>query len=177
MRAGVGAACVALLASATVGMSGAVAGAPQSPTATPSCKEWQTVTQVPVPGARRSASGSGTGAASGSGTTTPTPKTTPVCRNAPPTPFPQPAWVADSVVGGADLDATGVVVTLTPGAAAPPTVPDVSYVVADMDTGEVLAAKSPHAWLRPASTLKTLTALTLIPRLDPRQVVTAKPES
>ena len=176
MRAGAVAACLAILASVTVGIPGAVARAPQSPAATPTCKEWQTVTQVPVPGPRRSVSGSASGSASGSGTTTPTPKTTPVCRNAPPTPFGQPAWAPGTVVGGARLGTTGVVVELMPGAAAPPTVPDVSYVVADMDTGEVLAAKSPHAWLRPASTLKTLTALTLIPRLDPRQVVVAKPE-
>jgi len=171
-RAGLGAACAAILAFVTVGVSGAVALAPDSRDATPNCKEWQTVTQVPVPGSRRSASRS----ASGSGTTTPTPTTTPVCRNAPPTPFPQPAWAPETVVGGARLGATGVVVDLKPGTAAPPTVPDVSYVVADLDTGEVLAAKSPHAWLRPASTLKTLTALTLIPRLDPRQVLVAKPE-
>ncbi|MDV3223514.1 hypothetical protein, partial [Intrasporangium sp.] len=102
--------------------------------------------------------------------------TTPVCRNAPPTPFPQPVWAAESVVGGPRLAADGLVVDLPPGTPAPPRVPDVSYVLADMGTGEVLAAKAPHAWLRPASTLKTLTALTLIPRLDPRRVVVAKPE-
>jgi D-alanyl-D-alanine carboxypeptidase (penicillin-binding protein 5/6) len=54
---------------------------------------------------------------------------------------------------------------------------DVSYVVADLDSGEILAAKSPHAWLRPASTLKALTALTLMPRLDPRTVVTASEDA
>ena len=52
-----------------------------------------------------------------------------------------------------------------------------SYVVADLDTGGILAAKSPHAWLRPASTLKTLTALTLLPRLDPRALVLASEEA
>ena len=49
--------------------------------------------------------------------------------------------------------------------------------MADLDTGEILAAKSPHAWLRPASTLKTLTALTLMPRLDPRRVVVASQDA
>ena len=63
------------------------------------------------------------------------------------------------------------------GASLPPEVYDVSYVVADLDSGEILAAKSPHAWLRPASTLKTLTALTLLPRLDPRTVVVASEEA
>ena len=50
---------------------------------------------------------------------------------------------------------------------------DVSYVIADMDTGQVLAAKNPHAWLLPASTLKTLTALVVLPALDPSTKVTA----
>ncbi|MFF1818392.1 D-alanyl-D-alanine carboxypeptidase family protein [Kribbella sp. NPDC058245] len=49
--------------------------------------------------------------------------------------------------------------------ATPPAVQASSYVVADLETGEVLAAKAPHAKLRPASTLKTLTALVLLPRL------------
>ncbi len=63
------------------------------------------------------------------------------------------------------------------GGSLPPEVYDVSYVIADLDTGAVLAAKSPHAWLRPASTLKVLTALTLMPRLDPRSVIVASEEA
>ena len=100
-----------------------------------------------------------------------------VCRNAPPKPFTHPAWVADTVVGGPDLAADGVVVDLSPATPAPPAVYDVSYVVADLDSGEILAAKSPHAWLRPASTLKTLTALTLMPVLDPAKVVVASEDA
>jgi D-alanyl-D-alanine carboxypeptidase (penicillin-binding protein 5/6) len=46
-----------------------------------------------------------------------------------------------------------------------------AWVVADADTGSVLAAKAPHAHYLPASTLKTLTAVTLLPRLDPAQQV------
>lgn len=41
-----------------------------------------------------------------------------------------------------------------------------SWLVVDVSTAKVLAAKNPHRRLRPASTLKTLTALTLLPRLD-----------
>ena len=52
-----------------------------------------------------------------------------------------------------------------------------SYVVADLDSGEILAAKSPHAWLRPASTLKALTALTLMPRSTHAAVVTASEDA
>jgi D-alanyl-D-alanine carboxypeptidase (penicillin-binding protein 5/6) len=45
-----------------------------------------------------------------------------------------------------------------------------------MDSGDILAAKSPHAWLRPASTLKTLTALALLPVVKPDEVVVATKE-
>ncbi|GAA5022908.1 hypothetical protein GCM10023258_13660 [Terrabacter aeriphilus] len=107
----------------------------------------------------------------------PAPKQRVVCRNAPPKPFAHPQWAPGSVVGGAELASDGVVVDAPPAAPLPPEVYDVSYVVADLDSGEILAAKSPHAWLRPASTLKTLTALTLLPRLDPRQVVVAKEDA
>jgi D-alanyl-D-alanine carboxypeptidase (penicillin-binding protein 5/6) len=41
----------------------------------------------------------------------------------------------------------------------------VSFVVADLDTGDILAAKDAHHRLLPASTLKVLTGLTLIPRV------------
>ena len=48
-----------------------------------------------------------------------------------------------------------------------------SYLVADLDTGEVLVARDAHGRHRPASTLKILTALTLLPELDPASVYTA----
>jgi serine-type D-Ala-D-Ala carboxypeptidase (penicillin-binding protein 5/6) len=54
---------------------------------------------------------------------------------------------------------------------APPSIDASSYVVADGTTGKVLAAKDPHGHFRPASTLKVLTAVTLIPRLDATMVV------
>lgn len=41
-----------------------------------------------------------------------------------------------------------------------------SWVVAEAETGHVLAAHDPHRRLPPASTLKVLTALTLLPRLQ-----------
>ena len=43
--------------------------------------------------------------------------------------------------------------------------------MADAGTGDVLAARDPHGRDYPASTLKTLTLLTLEPVLDPAQVV------
>jgi D-alanyl-D-alanine carboxypeptidase (penicillin-binding protein 5/6) len=54
--------------------------------------------------------------------------------------------------------------------------PAASFVIADMDTGQILAAKAPHARHLPASTLKTLTALTLIPRFDVNAKIMVKPE-
>jgi D-alanyl-D-alanine carboxypeptidase (penicillin-binding protein 5/6) len=68
------------------------------------------------------------------------------------------------------LRGTGVVVDLGPGAKAPPKVAVKSWVVFDLDTGEVLAAKNAHRLGRPASTIKTLTALTLMQKLDPAAV-------
>jgi serine-type D-Ala-D-Ala carboxypeptidase (penicillin-binding protein 5/6) len=79
-------------------------------------------------------------------------------------------------VGGAGLAGTGVLVDRTSGVPAPPAVAAASYVLADLDTGNVLVAKAPHAPHLPASTLKVLTALTVMPRLDPATVVTAQPE-
>jgi D-alanyl-D-alanine carboxypeptidase (penicillin-binding protein 5/6) len=73
-----------------------------------------------------------------------------------------------SPVGGALLTAEPKVVA---DGATPPPVHAASYLLADLTTGTVLAAKAPHAKLRPASTLKTLTALVLLPRLTKTDVV------
>jgi D-alanyl-D-alanine carboxypeptidase (penicillin-binding protein 5/6) len=73
-------------------------------------------------------------------------------------------------VGGEDLDTRGTVVAED----APP-LPDGlaanGWLVADAGTGAVLAARDPHGRFYPASTLKTLTLLTLAPLLDPATVV------
>lgn len=45
-----------------------------------------------------------------------------------------------------------------------------SWMVADAETGSVLAAKSPHRRLAPASTLKTLFAVTVMPKFSPDRV-------
>ncbi|MGQ0625061.1 MAG: D-alanyl-D-alanine carboxypeptidase family protein [Sporichthyaceae bacterium] len=76
-----------------------------------------------------------------------------------------------SVIGGPRMAETGLVVT--PGAPALPAVSAAAWVLADADTGEILAAKDPHAKYRPASTLKTLLAVTMAPRLDPNATYTA----
>lgn len=51
------------------------------------------------------------------------------------------------------------------GSIAPPSVSADAWVVADLDTGEVLAQHNPTMAVRPASTLKLLTAATVLPRL------------
>ncbi|MGW3342996.1 D-alanyl-D-alanine carboxypeptidase family protein [Nonomuraea rubra] len=67
-------------------------------------------------------------------------------------------------VGGEALGSRGLIAPA--GVKKPPKSKATSYVIADADTGEVLAAKDPHGRYLPASTLKTLTAITLIPKLD-----------
>ena len=65
------------------------------------------------------------------------------------------------------------------GPATPPLPAEVTaagFVLADLDTGAVLAARAPHARQRPASTLKVLTAMVAIDRLDPDAQVAGAPE-
>ena len=71
------------------------------------------------------------------------------------------------VLGGSQLGKRGAVADLSAGAATLPQVKARTWLLADATTGEVLAAKNPHKTRRPASTLKTLTALTLLPQLEP----------
>jgi D-alanyl-D-alanine carboxypeptidase (penicillin-binding protein 5/6) len=78
----------------------------------------------------------------------------------------QQATPAGEPIGGPGLASAGVIVQLGPGAHRPPAVTARTYVVADLKSGEVLAAKAPHERHRPASTLKMLTGLTLLPLLD-----------
>src|SRR5690606_33055509 len=64
----------------------------------------------------------------------------------------------DTAVGGAELGVLGVP---TAGTDAPPlpAVDGRTWIVADADTGDVLAAQSAHEPRPPASTIKLLTAL------------------
>lgn len=83
-----------------------------------------------------------------------------------------------ATVGGSRLGSSGVVVNYPSGAAPRvPGVPASAYVLADARTGQVLAARDAHGQLRPASTLKMLTAVTLIPLLNPDAYVTASAQA
>jgi D-alanyl-D-alanine carboxypeptidase (penicillin-binding protein 5/6) len=86
--------------------------------------------------------------------------------------------VARQDVGGADLASPGVNVHYPASGAIPlPRVPASAYVIADAKTGQVLAAKDAHGLFPPASTLKMLTAIALIPRLNPNASVLATPQA
>jgi D-alanyl-D-alanine carboxypeptidase (penicillin-binding protein 5/6) len=99
-----------------------------------------------------------------------------------PTPTPAPASASASAsgasgpgaIGGTQLSGRGVIVNY--GSRGAPKLPGVkasAFVIADAGTGQVLAAKDPHGWYRPASTLKVLTAVSLIPLLNPNATVVA----
>ncbi|MET7667991.1 D-alanyl-D-alanine carboxypeptidase family protein [Micromonospora luteifusca] len=92
----------------------------------------------------------------------------------PPRPSPPPAVPEQRVVGGAALDTAGLVVPAD--AAAPPGVTATSWLVADLDSGQVLGGCGPHEYGTPASVQKLLLAATMLPRLDPKQTVTVTAE-
>ncbi|HEY8481019.1 MAG TPA: D-alanyl-D-alanine carboxypeptidase [Spirillospora sp.] len=80
-------------------------------------------------------------------------------------------------VGGPQLAGRGIVVNKAPGVPALPKIKAGSFLVADAETGDVLAAKDPHGRYLPASTIKTLTALTLVPKLDKNHMVRPSQEA
>ena len=90
---------------------------------------------------------------------------------------PSPAAIGP-VIGGAQLSGRGVLVNY-PSRAVPrlPKIKASAWVIADAGTGQVLAAKDPHGWYRPASTLKVLTAISLIPALNPNATVVASKQA
>jgi D-alanyl-D-alanine carboxypeptidase (penicillin-binding protein 5/6) len=85
--------------------------------------------------------------------------------------FAGPATAATDTIGGPALAAPGYLIGA--GAPALPTTTATSFVVVDADTGNVLAAHNAHQKLAPASTLKALTAVTLLPELRSKSTVVA----
>ncbi|MCX2733533.1 D-alanyl-D-alanine carboxypeptidase [Saccharopolyspora sp. NFXS83] len=89
-------------------------------------------------------------------------------------PAPEPLPIPDEPVGGPRLAECGEV--RPPGVPPAPIDPVAaqSWVLADLDTGQVVAARDPHARHRPASTIKVLTALVTIRELalDDRIIAT-----
>jgi len=83
---------------------------------------------------------------------------------------PQPLAVPASPVGGDALGSCGVIVP----AGAPPLPNDVSaeaWLVADIDSGDVIAARDPHGRHRPASIIKVLLAMQAINELPLDRVI------
>jgi D-alanyl-D-alanine carboxypeptidase (penicillin-binding protein 5/6) len=76
-----------------------------------------------------------------------------------------------SVPGGSRLAGRGLI--LPAGARKlPANLTARSWVLSDLDTGQVLAARDPHGRYQPASILKILTTVTILPQLPGRKVVT-----
>jgi serine-type D-Ala-D-Ala carboxypeptidase (penicillin-binding protein 5/6) len=85
-----------------------------------------------------------------------------------------PPALADDAAGSRLPDG---LLTAAGAPALPPGVVATAWLVADLDTGEVLGAKDAHARLAPASTLKVLTALALLPAVPAgTPVVPTQPE-
>lgn len=85
-------------------------------------------------------------------------------------PPPQPLPVPAKPAGGDALSGCGVVVAPN----TPPLPNDVSaeaWLIADLDTGDVIAAKDPHGRHRPASIIKVLVAMQAITELGMDRVV------
>lgn len=79
--------------------------------------------------------------------------------------------------GGPELAKTGVILYDRPaGVPRPPGFAAGAYLVADLNSGDVLLSFNAYVQSLPASTIKTLTALALVPVLDPAQVIKAVPQ-
>ncbi|MGH3761980.1 D-alanyl-D-alanine carboxypeptidase family protein [Actinophytocola sp.] len=81
-------------------------------------------------------------------------------------PSPEPLPIPDNPVGGPRLGNCGIV--RPDGAPAPPGgISAATWAITDLDSGDVLAAKDPHARERPASLIKNLLAIVVIKELRP----------
>src|SRR4051794_2920202 len=127
-----------------------------------------TAVRTPTPASTTEATGD-----AGTGGTVPCPVVrVPANPPAPGTPSPLPAHTAASpVIGGAAMATTGLAVPAN-APPAPANLSATSWVVADLDTGEVLGACAPHAYGAPASLQKLLLAATVLPKLKPTDEVT-----
>jgi len=95
---------------------------------------------------------------------------------APPAAATTPFTTVPGPVGGPLLTGPARVYDVPAGVPPPPPVTAASYLLADLGTGAVLVAKDPHRPALPASALKTLTAMTVLPLLTPAQRYTAVPQ-
>ncbi|MFE1774531.1 D-alanyl-D-alanine carboxypeptidase family protein [Streptomyces sp. NPDC059008] len=82
------------------------------------------------------------------------------------------AYAAGPGAPGSRLDRRGLQFLPRPEVPAPPKVSALSWMVTDLASGSILAAENAHRPLPPASTLKALFALTVLPRFSQREVHT-----
>ncbi|MCP9276760.1 D-alanyl-D-alanine carboxypeptidase family protein [Mycolicibacterium arenosum] len=85
-------------------------------------------------------------------------------------PTPEPLAVPESPIGGEALSNCGIITA--PGT--PPVPEEVSaeaWLVADLDSGDIIAARDPHARHRPASVIKVLVAMQAIKELPIHKVI------
>ncbi|WLP92992.1 D-alanyl-D-alanine carboxypeptidase family protein [Gordonia sp. NB41Y] len=94
---------------------------------------------------------------------------------APGSPTPTALPVPNPPVGGDRLAGCGVIADPAAGPV-PGRLTSAGWLIADMDTGAVIAAKDPHGRYRPASTIKVLLALVALDELDLDAPVTATVE-
>lgn len=80
-------------------------------------------------------------------------------------------------LGGERLASPTRTVILQPGAEPLPRVKAATWILADAETGAVLAQKGSHVRRAPASTLKMLTALAVLPRTTPETEYVATPRA
>ena len=82
---------------------------------------------------------------------------------------PAPPPVPATPAGGEAL--AGCDVVAPDGFAVPPEVTASAWMISDLDTGEIVAAKDPHGRYRPASIIKTLLASVALDELDGDEIV------
>lgn len=90
-------------------------------------------------------------------------------------PPPQPLPVPVRPVGGDELSNCGIIVATS----TPPVPDDISaqaWLVADLDSGDVIAARDPHGRHRPASIIKVLTAMQTLAELPMNRMVVGTQE-
>src|SRR4051794_34775419 len=117
------------------------------------------------PAAPAAASAGALRATTASGVPCPRPAVKPP-RGRPPRPTPPKDDPVLRAVGGDALATSGLVVPS--GSPRPPAVTATSWLVADLDSGEVLGGCGPHVYGTPASVQKLLLAATALPRLNPK---------
>jgi D-alanyl-D-alanine carboxypeptidase (penicillin-binding protein 5/6) len=127
---------------------------------------------APVPAAARSAAASlapATARSAAADIACPKPDVKPP-PGRPPRPTPPKDDPVLRAVGGDALATNGLVVPS--GSPRPPAVTATSWLVADLDSGEVLGGCGPHVYGTPASVQKLLLAATALPKLDPSATTT-----